>query len=257
MLRAAALLLLVLSAAAGAAAAAQVEPPRFTVGDFWEYEVREKDDEVVAKLTTRVASIEQERSPVGPIEVVRLESETTLTSGGASGTTTAWLRASDLAILRSRTVQTSGNHSVAQTIQYQEPCRGYQWPLEVGASWNTTCRMTRTTEIPGEAPRTQRDVDASHTRVLREANATLPAGAFATLSLLVTRGAGDESLQQFAPRACQPVHIVSGERVTQLVRYRCAATESDGGARDETPGALAFATALGLTSAALVARKRT
>lgn len=238
--------------------AAQAEPPQFTVGDYWEYEVRQAGgDEVVATLTTRIASVEQERSPVGPVDVVRLESETNLTAGGASVTATAWLRASDLAILRSRTVQTNGEHRIVQTIEYQEACRGYQWPLEVGAAWNTTCRLTRTTEVAGDPPRVQRDEETSQTRVLRAANATLPAGNFETLSLLVTRGSGNESLQQFAPQACQPVHVASGEQVTQLVRYRCSSTASGDGAREATPGAALIHVGIAAAVAAGLARKRT
>lgn len=248
---AAATLLLLFSASA----VASVATPVLTVGDHWRYEIVDTaTGDVVGTTTTRVVSVELERSATGPIDTARLDSETRA-GADVTSTTSVWLRGDDLAIARSETRQARAGTTlyIVQKVAYDPPCVGYEWPLAPNRSWTSACSLERTTEVPGQPARVERSTETTATKVLRDERIEVPAGAFDATALEITRGTGSPTLLHFAAAACQPVRYESESQAARLVEYRCAATA---GAPRASPAAGALAV-LAVAGAIAILRKRT
>ncbi|MGB0652805.1 MAG: hypothetical protein ACPGQL_06350 [Thermoplasmatota archaeon] len=135
---------------------------------------------------------------------------------------TQWLRTSDHALLRSDLYTSSPNGELDRSVVFDAPCKVYEWPLEVGASWSSTCSGTRTTG--------NETTDVSQTRhynVTEQRRVAVGAGTFHAWSVEVRDEASPGiGVEWYAPRACGVVKSqTTGAGPTQhleLRDFRCA-----------------------------------
>jgi hypothetical protein len=227
-----------LVALAPPALAATMDAPVLTVGDSWDSETSDTHPGVMTSTTTHasVLGVERWSTANGTFDADRIESDVssgTTTAGGAAtstAVTTAWTRASDGALLRTITHETTasagGNRSSTTEVDYDEPCRELPWPLAVGLAWSVRC--TDSTRTDGGPATTTTTIESG--RVVRDEAVQVPAGTFDALLVELTGQQPDGSPVTtdlwLSSQACNVVKAVTsaggfGNATTQLDAYSC------------------------------------
>lgn len=190
---------LILVALIPVAAAIGVGAPEGTVGDTFAYRVTSTISSTgEANLTgeLKVAAIEPLTLEDGvTTDALRLEGRfegpavVSNIGGRAFINVTLHARATDGAYMKRMIVTTFQPAGFPAQVQREEtvwraPCAQYAWPLEVEASWNVECELTKTKSQTGlfstPATTTQERTNTTWT-VLGEENVTTPAGALRVL----------------------------------------------------------------------------
>lgn len=233
----------VLLLAAPAAAARSAAVPTLSPGDFWETTFETTTGQGKLSSTTRTEIVGPEEITVDGTkhDAVKSSSRTSsTTTAGQAGVTfqlttttdaTSWFRASDGATIKVVSTSTSsspfgGAPTTTQTeIVYSPPCAMYEYPLEVGRQWTTTC----TAKVTSNGQTTESKESYSY-RALREESVTVAAGTFD--AIVLANGTDDSALTHWAPKACGPVRTTaksSGASFNvDLKSYKCAKAGSFG-----------------------------
>lgn len=235
------LLVALLLLAAPAAAARSAAVPTLSPGDFWEttFETTTGQGKLSSNTRTEIVGPEEITVDGTKHDAVKSSSRTSsTTTAGQAGLTfqlttttdaTSWFRASDGATIKVVSTSTSsspfgGAPSTTQTeIVYSPPCAMYEYPLEVGRQWTTTC----TARVTSNGQTTESKETYAY-RALREESVTVAAGTFDTIVL--ANGTDEPALTYWAPKACGPVRTAaksaSGTFNADLQSFQCAKSGS-------------------------------
>lgn len=217
-------------------------PPTYTDGDAWTREATVESGSATFHLRQHTVYAGTEEISVNGTSyeaiVMDSDSKTTVTSGNRTFTqysnSTQWMRSSDQALIKTETHVTvvggpQGQQSYNSSRVYHEPCVTFDWPLEVGKTWDSVCTATTTTN--GQQ---QTQTQEEHYRVVRAEEVEVPAGTFQTLVVEnATEEEDDRQVQWYSEAACGPAKIRtdSGGQTFEidLTQVTCQATGASGG----------------------------
>ena len=157
-------------------AAAAAGPPKWSVGDFWEYERNSTINEVPLEGFRRLEVVGTERLTVGNTthETYRLKETDVIGTPPVhiELVLTVWLRTSDLARVRGQWIDTW----TVTTWTYDPPVPRYGvWPLEVGTAWDIETTFTSHIDVDNT---THSGTWRERGSVVRVEGVTVPAGTF-------------------------------------------------------------------------------
>lgn len=190
-------------------------PYDLVTGDIWNYSSERPG--VVSTIIEEVQAVESMTAAGGTHEAYRISQRIHATHvGGGFGTTntTSWMRTSDHALLRSSFEVNALGETFNGTAEYEQPCRHYHWPLEVGNSWTSSCKRQ-----DGHSETTTFRVDDLET-------VTVPAGTFQAYRITQQARDGTTTTTWHADAACGTVKEVSidaqGTTMTTVLQsYAC------------------------------------
>lgn len=211
-------LLLAAPAAALAAPAAEedvVEPPAFTVGDWWLYRLKGDMRGFANSTVLRRENLTQNGSTHDSWLISGDVDASVVTQGlvfESDFTERKWVRAADHAKARTEQVETRSDEAMEaeRTKVYEPPLREIVYPFGRGSAWTSESRVT-TTEVStiGGVPRpdlsgTRHDTEHVEGVVLGKIEIIVPAGLFLTY-LIEYDGVSGFFRWYYAPEACTNV----------------------------------------------------
>ncbi|MHB8634246.1 MAG: hypothetical protein ACYDBQ_09840 [Thermoplasmatota archaeon] len=207
----------------------QVGPPRLATGNSWSTRIQLAATNETENVTQTVTALEPFQMYGASIPAVRMESWANNSASRSHSVT--WTRQSDQAWLRSLTTTQSGALNSSSEEDFSAPCAFLAWPLYAGASWSTTCPLTRHVRIsnPGGANNdTTYDTLTIRGSVLAREPVTVAAGTFDSFRIQLQESDGQCNTtltEWYATQACQPVRHVNAagtySATVELVAFRC------------------------------------
>ena len=187
------------------------DAPSWTVNDHW---VMRAYDEHAPNDTLSVIDQFVQAIDVLTVEGVDMDAFRVVSQ---QDNRTTWYRMSDLALMKEHV---AGGMGLRETV-YDRPCALYQWPLEVGATWEESCTRT------GPDGASTLNFTA---RIGSKQDISAAGRDFTTFQIHYQGSDGDrpfERTEYFAPRACFPARILfpqdTGNTVHELIAHQCTA----------------------------------
>jgi hypothetical protein len=208
--------------------------PPLQVGDSWTMNATMDyaGSVIVYTQTSRVAALEPHTIPSGTYDSIRLETHGVARDSHTN--ITQWRRASDWAILATRTVtyrvSSHGTTRPTGILQVMDsPCLGYRWPLTVGQSWTTSCTGQRYSANSNPANGGGKPFTQNETRTVEdEGPVSVPAGTFDAFRMQVSTSLDGQtpatSQDWFSEGACSSVRVLataSSLGPVELQSYHC------------------------------------
>jgi|GEM_PF-2716794 len=177
-------------------ARAAMNPPTWSVGDYWIYDLEGAeplpDFQGTGEMRMDVVAIETLDVGGGSFSAYRLRLNVTMTTILGNTTTTvsltgdSWFRTADLAHAK---MTLSGSFLIfafTSTLTYNPPI-SIQWPLDTGRAWSSTSTQTTVVTV-GSVTQTTTDSVTRQFSVLTGQTVVVPRGSFATLPLRQSEG---------------------------------------------------------------------
>lgn len=186
--------------------------PTFTIADRWVEGTTTSAGKTVTDR--RVAAFEKVTVGATEYNSIRLDSQQ---QAGIITDIQQWVRASDHAGLKTETKTFVQGQPYTILTTWNPPCVGYQWPLQVGKSWTSSC--TATTNGQTTTSSTKYTVKAI------ESVTIVGGGVFSAYNVTadVTQGGTTTTqTQYYAAKACNVVKIIGEGFVHEVESYSCA-----------------------------------
>ena len=190
-------------------ARATMNPPTWTVGDYWIYDLQGAapipDFQGTGEMRMDVVAIDTLDVGGGSFSAYRLRLNITVTTVEGNTTITvsftgdSWFRTADLALAK---MTLSGSFLIfvfTSTMTYNPPV-AIQWPLDTGRAWSSTSTQTTVVTV-GSVTQTTTNSVTNQFSVLTGQTVVVPRGSFATLPLRQSEGTDGYSIGYWSDTA--------------------------------------------------------